>query len=80
MLAGWGKCYLVQNAVSIAYADELPLTCPVFGTTARKMPLDQLADNSRTKNNGLNPRGVDLTRSTNPNGCACKQSTLLFDP
>jgi hypothetical protein len=38
------------------------------------MPLDQLADQSRNKNKGLNPRGVDLSRPTNPNNCACKHS------
>jgi len=43
----------------------------LFTSIARKMPLDQLADSSRAKNNGLNPRGVDLTQPTDPNNCAC---------
>lgn len=43
------------------------------------MPLDQLADQSRNKNKGLNPRGVDLSRPTNPNNCACKYFILLYE-
>lgn len=41
--------------------------------TAKRMPLDQLADSTRGRQRGLNARGgVDLNRPANPNGCACK--------
>ncbi|KAF7726772.1 GTP-binding protein of the rab/ypt [Apophysomyces ossiformis] len=44
----------------------------LFTSIAKRMPLDQLADNSRGRSRGLNSRGaVDLDRPTNPNGCAC---------
>ncbi|KAI7854825.1 ras protein [Circinella umbellata] len=44
----------------------------LFNAIAKRMPLDQLADNTRGRNR-LNARGgVDLNRPANPNGCACK--------
>ncbi|KAG0164365.1 GTP-binding protein of the rab/ypt [Apophysomyces sp. BC1015] len=44
----------------------------LFTSIAKRMPLDQLADNSRGRDRSLNGRGgVDLDRPTNPNGCAC---------
>ncbi|KAG1152305.1 hypothetical protein G6F37_001429 [Rhizopus arrhizus] len=44
----------------------------LFLAIAKRMPLDQLADNSRKNRNGLNSRGVDLENTGNDaNGCAC---------
>lgn len=46
----------------------------LFNAIAKRMPLDQLADNSRGGRNKLNAR-VDLDNSGNPTnsagGCAC---------
>ncbi|KAI9244309.1 ras protein [Sporodiniella umbellata] len=43
----------------------------LFLAIAKRMPLDQLADNRRNRN-GLDSRGVDLNNSDNSaNGCAC---------
>ncbi|KAG9305926.1 hypothetical protein G9A89_016579 [Geosiphon pyriformis] len=44
----------------------------LFTSIAKKMPLDQLAANSRARGTALNTRGVDLTRPPQDNnGCAC---------
>ncbi|KAI8575668.1 hypothetical protein K450DRAFT_260601 [Umbelopsis ramanniana AG] len=73
----------VETETAQAYADEAGLlffetsaktahnVTQLFTSIAKRMPLDQLADQSRNKNKGLNPRGVDLSRPTNPNNCAC---------
>lgn len=47
----------------------------LFTEIAKRMPLDQLANNSNTrKRGGLNTQGVDLDNNNaeNANGCACK--------
>jgi len=73
----------VETETAQEYADEAGLlffetsaktahnVTALFTSIAKRMPLDQLADQSRNKNKGLNPRGVDLSRPTNPNNCAC---------
>ncbi|CAM0137982.1 GTP-binding protein of the rab/ypt [Umbelopsis sp. WA50703] len=73
----------VETETAQEYADEAGLlffetsaksahnVTQLFTSIAKKMPLDQLADQSRNKTKGLNPRGVDLSRPTNPNQCAC---------
>ncbi|CAG8580697.1 43024_t:CDS:2 [Gigaspora margarita] len=43
----------------------------LFTSIARKMPLDQLAANSRARGNNLNQRGVDLNRPVAQNACSC---------
>ncbi|CAG8636942.1 3652_t:CDS:10, partial [Acaulospora morrowiae] len=44
----------------------------LFTSIAKKMPLDQLAANSRARGANLNNRGVDLNRPPpNTNNCAC---------
>lgn len=49
----------------------------LFTEIAKRMPLDQLANNTR-KRGGLNTQGVDLDNSNaeNANGCACKSRIL----
>ncbi|CAG8488558.1 16726_t:CDS:2, partial [Cetraspora pellucida] len=55
-LADTGLLFFETSAKTSANVNEL------FTSIARKMPLDQLAANTRTRGNNLNQRGVDLTR------------------
>ncbi|KAG2206582.1 hypothetical protein INT46_002837, partial [Mucor plumbeus] len=43
----------------------------LFNAIAKRMPLEQLADNSRRRG-GLNTQGVDLDNNESNGGCACR--------
>ncbi|CAG8553084.1 8681_t:CDS:2 [Ambispora gerdemannii] len=61
-----GLLFFETSAKTAANVNEL------FTSIARKMPLDQLAPNSRLRGSLLNNKGVDLTNPPqNNNYCAC---------